>query len=29
MGKTLVSTKNFPTSVGRGCSQGACCLNDF
>ena len=29
MGKTLVNTTIFPTSFGRGCSQGACCLYDF
>ena len=29
MGKTLVNTTVFPTSFGRGRSQGACCLYDF
>ena len=29
MGKTLVNTTVFPTSFGRGCFQGACCLYDF
>ena len=29
MGKTLVNTTNFPTSLGLGRSPGACCLYDF
>ena len=29
MGKSLVNTKNFPTSFICGRSQVACCLYDF